>query len=138
MSMRLSASIYAICILVISFSTICALIPYWRFLIKIVFNFRRHLKKNPHLQHTKLHCFSHEKTLERNFKIRQDGFHLQLLFYKLAKFDGMMLKIEGALILCIVAVLAKTCLEKFTPKVRRTSYNFTSVENSRSSYLAKY
>ena len=29
-----------------------------------------------------------------------------------------MLKIEGALILCIVAVLAKTCLEKFIPKVR--------------------
>ena len=37
-----------------------------------------------------------------------------------------MLKIQGALILCIVAVLPKTCLEKFTPKVRRTSYNFTS------------
>ena len=33
----------------------------------------------------------------------------------------MMVKIEGALVLCIVAVLAKTCLEKFTPKVRRTS-----------------
>ena len=38
----------------------------------------------------------------------------------------MMLKLEGVLILCIVAVLAKTCLEKFTPKVRPTSYNFTS------------
>ena len=50
----------------------------------------------------------------------------------------MMLKIEGALILCIAAVLAKTCLEKFTPKVRRTSYNFTSSKNSRSSYLANY
>ena len=47
-----------------------------------------------------------------------------------------MLKIEEALILCIVAVLAKTCLVKFTPTVRRTSYNFTSGENSRSSYLA--
>ena len=35
----------------------------------------------------------------------------------------MRLKIEGALILCIVAVFAKTCLEKFTPKVRRTSNN---------------
>ena len=48
----------------------------------------------------------------------------------------MMLKIEGALIFCIVVVLAKTCLEEeeeeFTPKVRRTSYNFTSGENSRS------
>ena len=42
------------------------------------------------------------------------------------------------MILCIVAVLAKTCLEKFTPKVRRTSDNFTSGENSRSSYLANY
>ena len=42
-------------------------------------------------------------------------------FYELTKFDGMMLKIEGALILCIVAVLSKTCLEKFTPRVRRTS-----------------
>ena len=51
--------------------------------------------------------------------------HFQLLFYELAKFDGMRLKIEGALILCVVAVLAKTCLEKFTPKVRRKSYNFT-------------
>ena len=38
----------------------------------------------------------------------------------------MKLKIEGALILCVVAVLAKTCVEKFTPKVHRTSYNFTS------------
>ena len=65
-------------------------------------------------------------------------FHLQLLFYKLAKFDGMMLKIEGALILCIVAVLAKTRLEKFTPKVRRTSYNFTFGKISRSSYLVNY
>ena len=39
MSMQLSASIYAICILLISFSTICALIPSWRFLIEILFNF---------------------------------------------------------------------------------------------------
>ena len=50
----------------------------------------------------------------------------------------MMLKIEGALIICFVAVLAKTCLEKLAPKVRRTSYNFTSGKNSRSSYLANY
>ena len=50
----------------------------------------------------------------------------------------MMLKIEGALILCIVAVLAKTCLEKLTPKVRRMSYNFTSGENYHSSYLTNY
>ena len=42
-----------------------------------------------------------------------------------------MLKIEGALILCIVVVLAKTYLEKFTPKVRRASYNFTSSKISR-------
>ena len=85
-----------------------------------------------------MHCLGPKKWLEWNFKIRLDGFHLQLLFYKLAKFDGMMLKIEGALIPCIVAVLAKTCLEKLTPKVRRTSYNFTSGKNFRSSYLANY
>ena len=48
----------------------------------------------------------------------------------------MRLKIEGALILCIVAVLAETCLEIFTPKVRRTSYNLLSAKNSRSSYHA--
>ena len=63
-----------------------------------------------------------------NFKILQDGLHLQLLFYELAKFDGMRLKIEGALILRIVAVLAKICLEKFTPKVRRTSYHLLPVK----------
>ena len=40
----------------------------------------------------------------------------------------MRFKIEGALILCIVAGLAKTCLEKFTPKVRRTSYNLLPVK----------
>ena len=34
--------------------------------------------------------------------------------------------------------IAKTSLEKFTAKVRRTSYNFTSGKNSRSSYLANY
>ena len=60
--------------------------------------------------------------------IAQDSLHLQLLFYELAKFDGMRLKIEGALILCIVAVLANTCLEKFTPKVRRASYNLLPVK----------
>ena len=38
----------------------------------------------------------------------------------------MRFKIEGALILCIVAVLARTCLEKLTPEVRRTLYNLTS------------
>ena len=75
---------------------------------------------------------------EGNLEIRQDGLHLQILSYELAKFDGMRLKIEGALILCVVAVLAKTCLEKFTPKLRRTSYNFISGKNSRSSYLANY
>ena len=137
--MRLSASIYAICILLISFSTICALIPSWRFFIETVFNLLQAFEeKNNHLQYTKLHCLSHKKQLQRNLKIRQNCFHLQLLFYKLAKFDGIMLKIEGALIICIVAVLAKTCLEKFTSKMRLTSYNFTSGENSRSSYLANY
>ena len=40
----------------------------------------------------------------------------------------MRLKIEGALIFCIVAILAKTCIEKFTPKVRRTSYNLLPVK----------
>ena len=35
------------------------------------------------------------------------------------KLAGMRLKIEGVLILCIAVVLAKTCLEKFAPKVRR-------------------
>ena len=50
----------------------------------------------------------------------------------------MRLKIEGALVLCIVAVLAETCLEKFTPEVRSTSYNFTSGENPCSWYLANY
>ena len=48
---------------------------------------------------------------------------------KLPNFDGKRLKIEGALILCIVAVLAKTCLEKFTPKVRRTSFNLLLVKS---------
>ena len=40
------------------------------------------------------------------------------------EFDGMRLKIEGVLMLCIVAVLAKTCLEKFTPTyaARHTIY----------------
>ena len=37
--MRLSFLIYAICILLISFSTICTQILSWRFLIEIVFNF---------------------------------------------------------------------------------------------------
>ena len=60
------------------------------------------------------------------------------MIMNLPNFDGMRLKTEGALILCIVAVLAKTFLEKFTPKVRRTSYNFTSGKNSRSLYLANY
>ena len=51
----------------------------------------------------------------------------------------MRLKMEGTLILCIVAaVLAKTSLEKFASKLRRTSYNFTSGKNSRSSCLANY
>ena len=134
--MRLSASIYAIYILFISFSTICAVIPSWRFLIEIVFNFLQALKKNRHLQNTKLHCLSHKKVIGEEFQNSPGRFSSS--FYKLAKFDGMMLKIEGALILCIVAVLAKTCLEKFTPKVRRTSYNFPSGKNSCSSYLANY
>ena len=45
----------------------------------------------------------------------------------------MRLKVGGALILWVVAVVAKTYLEKLTPKARRTSYNFTSGKSSRSS-----
>ena len=40
----------------------------------------------------------------------------------------MRLKTDGALILCIVADLAKTCLQKLTPKVRRTSYKLLPVK----------
>ena len=40
----------------------------------------------------------------------------------------MGLKIEGALIICTVAVLGKTSLEKVTPKVERTSYNSVQVK----------
>ena len=39
--------------------------------------------------------------------ITQHGLHLRLLFYQLVKLDGMRLKIEGVLILCIVVDLAK-------------------------------
>ena len=46
-----------------------------------------------------------------------DGLYLRLLFYQLAKFDGMRLKTERILILCIVVVFAKTCFGKFAPKV---------------------
>ena len=46
MSMRLLASIYAIYILFISFSTICTLIPSWQFLIEIVFNFLQAFEEN--------------------------------------------------------------------------------------------
>ena len=67
--------------------------------------------------------------MERNFKIPQDGLHFQLLFYEPNSFEGMRLKSKGALIPCIVAVLAKTYLEKFTPKVRRTSYNLLPVKS---------
>ena len=137
--MRLSFSISTIFSLFVSFSTIFTLIPSWGFVIVRIIDFRQAFEENS--------LFAAYKTapdrvikkqLERNFKIPQDGLHLQLLFYELAKFDGMRLEIEGALILCIVAVLAKTCLEKFTSKVHRTSYNFTSGKNSRSSYLANY
>ena len=37
---------------------------------------------------------------------------------------GLNLKIEGVLIICIIVVLAKTCFEKFAPKVRRWFNNF--------------
>ena len=57
--------------------------------------------------------------MEKNFDIPQHGLHLRLLFYQLVKLDGMRLKTEGILILCLVAVLAKTCFEKFAPKIRR-------------------
>ena len=40
----------------------------------------------------------------------------------------MGLKIKGALIICTVAVLGKTSLEKVTPKVERTSYNSVQVK----------
>ena len=40
----------------------------------------------------------------------------------------MRLKIEGVLILCIVVVLAKTCFEKFTPKVRHLGHNLLLVK----------
>ena len=40
----------------------------------------------------------------------------------------MRLKIEGVLILCIVVVLAKTCFEKFAPKVRRLVHNLLPVK----------
>ena len=119
-----------------SFSTIFTLIPSLGFLIVRVINFLQAFEEISYLQRTKLPRLSHKKQLGRNLKIPQGGLHLQLLFYELAKFDGMRLKIEGALI--IVEGLAKTCLENFTSKVRRTSYNFTSGENSRSSYLANY
>ena len=42
--------------------------------------------------------------------------------------DGMRLKIEGVLILCIVVVLAKTCFEKFAPKLRRLVHDLVSVK----------
>ena len=35
----------------------------------------------------------------------------------------MRLKIEGVLILCIVAVLPKSCFEKFAPEVRRLAHD---------------
>ena len=66
---------------------------------------------------TNLPCLSHRKYLEQNFKIPQHGLCLLLLFYKLAKLDGMRLKIDGVLILCIVVVLAKACFEKFATKI---------------------
>ena len=40
----------------------------------------------------------------------------------------MRLKIKGVLILCIVAVLANTCFEKFDPKVRRLVHNLIPVK----------
>ena len=42
--------------------------------------------------------------------------------------DGMRLKIEGVLILCIVVVLAKTCFEKFAPKLRRLVHDLVLVK----------
>ena len=121
--MRLSVSISTIFGLFVSFSTFCALIPCWGFLIVRVINFLQAFEENSLFAVYKTVLIESKKKLERNFKIPQDGLHLQLLFYELAKFDGVRLKIERALVLCIAAVLTKTCLEKFTPKVRRTSYN---------------
>ena len=40
----------------------------------------------------------------------------------------MKLKIEGELILCIVEVFAKTCIEKFAPKVPRLVHDLLPVK----------
>ena len=116
--MRLSVSISTIFSLFVSLSTICALIPSWRFLIVLVFPICS-IQNCPDL------------VIKNNWSGIQNSpgrFTTAVLFYQLARFDGMGLKIEGASILCIVAVLAKTCLEKFIPKVRRTSYNLLPVK----------
>ena len=42
--------------------------------------------------------------------------------------DGMRLKIEGILILCIVVVLAKICFEKFAPRVHRFVHDLPPVK----------
>ena len=57
---------------------------------------------------------SHKKLLEQNFENPQHGLHSSVIIYQPVKLDGMRLKIEGVLILCIVVVLAKTCFEKFS------------------------
>ena len=134
--MWLPVSISTIFSLFVSFSTIFTLIPSWGFLIVYIIDFLQTFEEIQNIQNCPDWVI--KKQLEWNFEIPQDGLNLQLLFYELAKFDSMRSKIEGALILCIVAVLAKTCLKKFTPKERRTLYNFTSGKISRSTYLANY
>ena len=138
MSMRLSASIYAICILLISFSTICALIPFWRFLIEIVFNFLQAFEEKSPFKEYKTALFESKKNNWSGIsKFTRTVFIFNYYVISWPNFDVMMLKIERTLILCIVAVLAKTCLDKFTPEIRRTSYNFTSGKNSGSFVISR-
>ena len=53
---------------------------------------------------------------------------VRLLLYQLVKLNGMRLKTEGVLILCIVVVLSKTCFEKFAPKERLLVHNSLPVK----------
>ena len=66
--MRLSASIYAICILLISFSIICALISSWRFLIEIVFNFMQAFEEKSPFAANKTALFESQKMIGAEFR----------------------------------------------------------------------
>ena len=122
--MPLSVSISAICCLFVSFSTICALIPCWGFLIVCFISFLQAFEENSPFAAYKTALLESSKIIGAEFR----SLHLRLLFYQLAKLDGIRLKIEGVLILCIVVVLAKTCFEKFAPKVRIKVNNFLPVK----------